>query len=579
MAIPAELFRDAKAGNGVKLEQLSQLMTPENYMIDILDSILVNFRHPTPALDVALTETSRYIFWTAVVAMTSLCDSDQIFEWFLCIFQKAPHFTPFRDEIGGKTVNNVCSTLNAIMELDVRLAKCAVNCLSATVVALRLWTLRTLGPEPTRLMILPGTKVLQLYATLALTDRGLMVLQAAMTAGFIVDRFADTFIECLDALDAVPLNPLTFHALEKAEQHLTTCFIVLRLLCKKTALVHAALWKRNYIIRWSKTLMTMTPYLHHPMALRLCAQVFQVATECNGNTTNAVLDVIKSGLFLDFLEILSRVPKIKGVVLQSASSILFRMNNHCHCIRIAKAVSNIPEASSMLTMFSRMCSSARALVLLPVAICDNTLHQRYGQKVTSFDRPQTCSGCHLVTYCSFECQEEDWHKRHWKECAVMKQSHLGQSKTQRHYHHTSHAAQIQVTAQLIMGSDRIKELERAQREHGVHVTVLDTTEDPQKQGIYTLTLNTYLQNRIRSDCAAMDQRVVRMVEQYQANAKGDVWFVDTGFANGCDEMLAVLMKIEKIKGQWKVVESVPRVLPKARYGLFPYSKSVARHAS
>ncbi|KAH6888944.1 hypothetical protein BKA70DRAFT_1572888 [Coprinopsis sp. MPI-PUGE-AT-0042] len=499
-------------------------------------------------------------------------------------------------KLAGKTVNNVCNTLNAIMELDVRLAECAVNCLSATFVALRLWTLRTPGPEPTRLIIPPGAKASQLYATLALTDRGSMVLQAAMTA----DRFADAFIERLDALDAVPLNPLSFHALEKAEHHLTTCFVVLRLLCKKTALVHAALWKRNYIIRWSKTLMTMTPYLHHSTALRLCAQVFQVATECSGNTTNAVLDVIKRCLFLDFLEILSRVPKIEGVALQSASSILFRMNNHCHRIRIAKAVSNVveshpqlslrlasqPEASSMSTMFSRMCSSARAyslcrqaLVLLPMTICDNALHQRHGQKVTSFDRPQTCSGCHLVTYCSFECQEEDWRKRHWKECALMKQSHLGRSKTQRHYHHTCRAAQIQVTAQLITGSDRIKELEGTRREHGAHVTVLDTTEDPQKQGIYTLTLNTYLQNRIRSDCAAMDQRVVGMVEQYQANAKGDVWLVDAGFANGCDEMVAVLMKIEKIEGQWKVVESVPRVLPNARYGLFPYSKSVARHAS
>ncbi|KAH6904741.1 hypothetical protein BKA70DRAFT_1226598 [Coprinopsis sp. MPI-PUGE-AT-0042] len=55
----------------------------------------------------------------------------------------------------------------------------------------------------------------------------------------------------------------------------------------------------------------------------------------------------------------------------------------------------------------------------------------------------------------------------------------------------------------------------------------------------------------------------------------DVWLVDAGFANGCDEMVALLMKIEKVKGRWKVVESVPRVLSNVRYGLFPDCKSIA----
>ncbi|KAH6904744.1 hypothetical protein BKA70DRAFT_1507366 [Coprinopsis sp. MPI-PUGE-AT-0042] len=187
MAIAAELIRDAKAGNRVKLLELAQCLNLENYTIPILNAVVTNYRHPILAQGVAPNNTSRHIFWTAAGATASLgsitdvCaqlpqsdprrertvetmlkQSNQIFEWLSCIFQWTPQFTPFTNEIGGTTINNVCRALNLIMKLTARLSECAVNSLSASFIALRLWTLRTPGPGATKLMIPPGTRVLEL---------------------------------------------------------------------------------------------------------------------------------------------------------------------------------------------------------------------------------------------------------------------------------------------------------------------------------------------------------------------------------------------------------------------------------
>ncbi|KAH6888943.1 hypothetical protein BKA70DRAFT_1330593 [Coprinopsis sp. MPI-PUGE-AT-0042] len=545
--------------------------------------------------------------------------SSQIFDWFSCIFQMTPQFTPFVYETGGMTVNNVCSTLNAMMQLDSRLAECAIKSLSASFVALRLWTLRTPGPEPTKLMIPPGSSSLELYATYALMEQGASVLESGMKAPWIVDRFADAFIERLDVVDSLPIIGRDSPELAEAERHLNICFIVLRLLCKNSALVHAALWRRNYIVRWSRTLLKMMPYLERPNALRLCAQILQVATECNGNTVNAVLDYIKSGAFLAVLQTLRSVKSFEGLVLQATTIIFYRMNKYCYRTRTAKAAHRVLETHSDLAgrlvaqqspvslLFDQMSSSARLFTFwlrmqASNTVCDNALHL-HGEDVNPFDYPQTCSKCHLVTYCSYECQKEDWQRRHRSECSIMRRSHLGRNKAQRRYHYTCRATQLEVVLNTITPSYSIEEMENARKKHGAYITVFDTTKDPPERYIYKLTINTYLRKRLQGDCAAMEKRVDGLVREYATalatmksgkddkgkekenlsgrdrkegeGEDGDVWLVDAGFANGCDEMVALLMKIEKVKGRWKVVESVPRVLSHARYGLFPDCESIA----
>ncbi|KAH6904709.1 hypothetical protein BKA70DRAFT_1296183 [Coprinopsis sp. MPI-PUGE-AT-0042] len=232
-----------------------------------------------------------------------------------------------------------------------------------------------------------------------------------------------------------------------------------------------------------------------------------------------------------------------------------------------------------------MCTSARlvatglkVLKASSINICANALHQQYGRELSPFESVKACSGCHLVAYCSSHCQKQDWQLRHRKECAIMHQSHLARDKAQRRYHRLCQIVQIHAVIRTLFRPFVIEEMERARKKHGAFITVFDTVQDPPEGYIYKLSLNAYLQKRMRSDCSAMEKRVIGMVKGYHGNAKereADVWLVDAGFTNGCDEMVAVLMKVEKIEGQWMVVESVPRVLPNARYGLFPDCQSIA----
>ncbi|KAH6904707.1 hypothetical protein BKA70DRAFT_528820 [Coprinopsis sp. MPI-PUGE-AT-0042] len=163
----------------------------------------------------------------------------------------------------------------------------------------------------------------------------------------------------------------------------------------------------------------------------------------------------------------------------------------------------------------------------------------------------------------------------------MHQTHQARNKAQRRYHRHCQTVQIHAVMHTLLWPWLVQEMERARRIHGVYITVFDTVKDTPERYMFKLSLDTYLQKFPRSDCAAMDQRVIGMVKRYYSRAKerqGDVWLIDAGFTNGRDEMVAVLMKVEKIGGEWKVFESVPRVLPNAPYGLFLDIESFALYA-
>ncbi|KAF6765532.1 hypothetical protein DFP72DRAFT_204564 [Ephemerocybe angulata] len=57
-----------------------------------------------------------------------------------------------------------------------------------------------------------------------------------------------------------------------------------------------------------------------------------------------------------------------------------------------------------------------------VSMCSNLKHpmERGGHELDEYYHSlKTCTGCHAVTYCSQECQKEDWDSLHSKECSVL----------------------------------------------------------------------------------------------------------------------------------------------------------------
>ncbi|KAH6904750.1 hypothetical protein BKA70DRAFT_1226607 [Coprinopsis sp. MPI-PUGE-AT-0042] len=441
-------------------------------------------------------------------------------------WDRRSRFTPFVYETGCMTVNNMCSTLNAVMQLDARLAECAVKSLSASFVALRLWILWTPAPEPTKPMIPPGSSSLELYATYALMEQGASVLESSTKAPWIVDRFADVFIERLDVVDSMPITGRDSPELAEAERDLNICFI--KVCIGSCSALEAQLHCQVVEDVIEDHALPGTPQ-RSPT----------VTTECNGNTVNAVLDYIKSGTFLAVLQTLRFVKSFEGLVLQATTIMFYQMNKYCYYVFLRKAGYLLVETARL----------EHGLVSCP----------------PNFNSPS-----------AHNSQME------------------ARNKAQIRYHYTCRATQLEVVLNTVTPSYSIEEMDKAQSKHGVYITVFDTTKDPPEQYIYKLTINTYLWKHLQRDCAAMEERVDGLVREYATTLatmksgkddkgkekenssgrdrkggegeEGDVWLVDAGFTNGCDEMVALLMKIEKVMGRWKVVESVPRVFTgSARY--------------
>ncbi|KAJ3531607.1 hypothetical protein NMY22_g8087 [Coprinellus aureogranulatus] len=81
-----------------------------------------------------------------------------------------------------------------------------------------------------------------------------------------------------------------------------------------------------------------------------------------------------------------------------------------------------------------------------IKICDNLDHKNTARPMIPCSgrqskRPQTCSKCHSVVYCSRECQKRDWEQLHRYECS---KAHLEYTHSEESYSHPTRAFQLSV---------------------------------------------------------------------------------------------------------------------------------------
>ncbi|KAG2024112.1 hypothetical protein CC2G_001699 [Coprinopsis cinerea AmutBmut pab1-1] len=84
-------------------------------------------------------------------------------------------------------------------------------------------------------------------------------------------------------------------------------------------------------------------------------------------------------------------------------------------------VKGIDQRCALLESFSRT----------ELDLCDNDFFFTGDNRRNT--KPQVCSGCHSVVYCTVECQTTDWKERHRRECKSMRQSYLDRCRNQIRY--------------------------------------------------------------------------------------------------------------------------------------------------
>ncbi|KAJ3540320.1 hypothetical protein NMY22_g4342 [Coprinellus aureogranulatus] len=75
---------------------------------------------------------------------------------------------------------------------------------------------------------------------------------------------------------------------------------------------------------------------------------------------------------------------------------------------------------------------------------ENTARPMIPRSGRKSKRPQTCSKCHSVVYCSRECQKRDWEQLHRYECSKAHLEHTDMKHSEESYSHPTRAFQLSV---------------------------------------------------------------------------------------------------------------------------------------
>ncbi|KAF6753444.1 hypothetical protein DFP72DRAFT_1170880 [Ephemerocybe angulata] len=118
---------------------------------------------------------------------------------------------------------------------------------------------------------------------------------------------------------------------------------------------------------------------------------------------------------LDWLQRMSHYPRIGAALVDAVGAVPNATR---------RAVSSHPIAKKVYTEFVHVWISTQVVHeslsgdTSPILYCDSLKHQDKESSglVRAPEESRECSWCRVTIYCSIECQKEDWHRIHRKEC-------------------------------------------------------------------------------------------------------------------------------------------------------------------
>ncbi|KAF6744021.1 hypothetical protein DFP72DRAFT_90644 [Ephemerocybe angulata] len=118
---------------------------------------------------------------------------------------------------------------------------------------------------------------------------------------------------------------------------------------------------------------------------------------------------------LDWLQRMAHYPRIGAALVDAVGAVPNETR---------RAISSHPIAKKVYTEFARVYISTQVVHkslsgdTSPILYCDSLKHQDRESSglVRAPEESRECSWCRVTIYCSIECQKEDWHRIHRKEC-------------------------------------------------------------------------------------------------------------------------------------------------------------------
>ncbi|KAH6889588.1 hypothetical protein BKA70DRAFT_1329289 [Coprinopsis sp. MPI-PUGE-AT-0042] len=324
--------------------------------------------------------------------------------------------------------------------------------------------------------------------------------------------------------------------------------------------IYLALRKAGYLRSFSTTIKAMQTILSKDHTVELIIKLLQRSTISIGNPIRALVDIFEPGLLPIMLDALAGSSSYKQSISQQLVRKLGTFSYHPRLLLVLR--DSLPDLSSenktimkqkgaigrpwehfMSTLVNTSLDLDDQLEDRYISICDNDK-----QHNETHWRAKTCSGCHMVVYCSQGCQEQDWNKRHRRECQGMRQTYIARKLDEFSYSQVSRAFHLGIAQSMFpQTADHLKTQRRGLGPSYkpcdliVHLNIRSGTQSQLE--VETMFMTDYDHLRIQGDCPAMEARVDTIIERFRADSNPNVILMDMHIGWCIERGIAILIEV------------------------------------
>ncbi|KAH6886670.1 hypothetical protein BKA70DRAFT_1573859 [Coprinopsis sp. MPI-PUGE-AT-0042] len=391
-----------------------------------------------------------------------------------------------------------------------------------------------------------------------------------------------TSIRFAQVPDYAPPEGIVLDILQAQQVFLKDIWAVAFMLSKRPD-IHKALCDADYLACSTRTLVKLAPRLTPRALLEMGLPILLRCLEAGSNPPSSLQSILDSGLLDVAACKLSAnpddvVPSGKVIFMVKLEPYVLYPRIHKAVLRvkdrldpkIAEILPTLPSTGRFWTrLLERQETIAQRLeqrekqVVYP--ICDNDkLHE-------PSPNPQSrlCSNCRLVLYCSVECQREDWEKRHRAECNVMRCTYRDRHQQSIRYGQHARAFHLSYIGSVLTQQHGEKQGLKDEASCATPILSLDLrfhVMEGLPHLIMPLSIEEYLNHRMRGDCAAIQARVQSMAQRFVDRSSSNEWLVEARIPWTTERSVVLLARMALIEGRFLATHSVVQIqdLPMSR---------------
>ncbi|KAG2005029.1 hypothetical protein CC2G_003528 [Coprinopsis cinerea AmutBmut pab1-1] len=437
-------------------------------------------------------------------------------------------------------------------------AEALLDHLSAPLYDIRGKPLYVLEDDDDRSRVDPTLALLQEYPR---NPAGWSILTSRILASrFTTMRFCEGYLgrmERLPKLGALGLHPNTLAQDFGALYYTLGQFI-------STPKIHQEFRRQRILTRWVRTVLDLEMYFMPEHTFLFLSHIFRASYQPGSNPVKGFEEVLEAGIFYPLMSAMTKLPSHRQDYRKVVDCIAQALLAFGYHPRTAKRLRR--DFEEHISLWRRQCpplmdpgqwkelqyrlKGLTSLASIPKTICDSQDHVDTG--TDQKDDSRECSGCRMVVYCSAKCQQDDWRRRHRKECRQMCITYLERKDNHLVLSQASRAIVSRYIRVMVIGT--IVSLEQdtkrrfPDRPSNATIIILNLAGDPGWLSmVSSLSLETYLIDRpnlVKPESPEHEARANGIIERFKDDKTGKRKLVVAFMAYNHEYRISNLIELE-----------------------------------